>query len=86
MCGETLTCNAAITSIALRETADIHRHIDESAVDLLLSNIQSGQVNRRHSEENSQLLGMGEIGMEGVLGVGWDPGEDVFIVRVRTNF
>ena len=108
---------AAISSIALRETAEIYKHIDEVAakkiqddsfvddittgdkedeqVDALLNNIKEilskggfhvkGAVKSGDkSEENLQLLGTGEIGR--VLGVGWDPSEDVFVVRVRINF
>ena len=36
------------------------------------------------SEENLAILGTGDLGR--VLGIGWEPGRDIFKVRVRVNF
>ena len=107
---------AAIASVALRKTAEIHSDIDPEASkkivnDSYVDDIVTGTENPDDyerittnmtlilkrgnfqvkgyitagdvSEEVLALLGSGEYGR--VLGVQWDPKNDVFIVHVRIN-
>ena len=107
---------AAISAIALKETAELYQHIDEEAAakirdDMYVDDIATGGANMEKVqvlkrsieeilakggfkvkgfvtsgdvvEENIAMLGTGEVGR--VLGVGWDPTSDTFVVKVRIN-
>ena len=107
---------ATIAAVALAETAEIFKHIDENAskkikedtyvddiltgadsieeVNVLKNNIttilskggfeRKGFVTSGDNDENDvSLLGSGNIGR--VLGVGYVPGPDAFVVQTRVN-
>ena len=109
-------CAPAITSAAIRETADLYSHIDKVAAekikdDMYVDDMATGGDNHEETEllkknastimekggfhfkgfvmsgdtkeENIALLGTGEVGR--VLGIGWNPTEDAFVVNVRIN-
>ena len=107
---------AAISSVAIQETAETFRHIDEIAADKLKNNTYVDDITtgadtvneveslKTHIEDmlsrvgmkikewvvsgdtckvNLSLPGTGKVGR--VLGLTWDPSQDVFFVYVRIN-
>lgn len=107
---------AAISAIALKETAELYKYIDEEAAtkikeDMYVDDIATGDSSVEKVErlkenittilgkanfhvkffvtsgdqvqENIAMLGTGEVGR--VLGIGWDPATDTFVVQVCIN-
>ena len=107
---------ATITSVAIRETAELYKHINQEAAqkikdDTYVDDVTTGTDDSENipvlkqdiaailhhggmemkgfvasgdsSEESRTLLGSGDVGR--VLGVNWNPADDVLSVSIRIN-